>query len=79
MANKYKTRLKKLEKEMGVSDYGLRVIVPPDCFYDDADAVPYWTDEPIKHGMDYFYQDKPYREVEHPDGKKAVMGVFHGK
>ncbi len=78
MSNKYESRLSKLEKEMGINDYGLRVIVPPGCFYDE-ECKPYWTDEPTKKGLDDFYQDKPYRKVEHPDGKKAVMGVFNGK
>ena len=79
MANKYQARLIKLEKKMGVYDYELRVIVPLGCFYDDEDAEPYWTDEPIKNGLADFYHDKPYRKVKHPDGKMAVMGVFNGK
>ena len=77
MANRG-NRVKKLEEKMGVSDYGLRVIVPFGCFYDDEDAEPYWTDEPVK-GMESVFDDKPYRKVEHPDGIKAVCGVFNGK
>ncbi len=77
MANKL-IRIKKLEEKLGIDDYGLRVIVPLDCFYNDEDAGPYWTEEPIK-GMEAVFDDESYRRAEHPDGKKAVMGVFHGK
>ncbi len=76
MANKL-NRVKNLENKLGVDDYGLRVIVPMGCFYGDEDAQPYWTDKPIK-GMEAIFDDEPYRKVKHPDGKKAVMGVFHG-
>ena len=75
MANRLTNRVQKLEEKLGVNDYGLRVIVPVGCFYGDEDAEPYWTDEAVK-GMDDFYQDKLYRKVEHPDGKKATIGVF---
>ncbi len=74
MANRV-NRVKKLEEQLGVDDYGLRVIVPMGCFYGE-NVKPYWTDEPVKNGLDDFYQGKTYRKVEHPDGKKAVSGVF---
>ncbi len=77
MANKL-NRIKHLEKELGVDDYGLRVIVPIGCFYNEVGSEPYWTDEPVK-GMEAAFDDEPYRRVEHPDGEKAVMGVFNGK
>ena len=71
-------RVKKLEEELGVDDYGLMVIVPLGCFYDE-DIEPYWTDEVVKSGLGDFYQDKLYRKVEHPDGKVATRGIFNGK
>ncbi len=74
MANR-ENRVKKLEEKMGVSNYGLRVVVPTGCFYGDEDAEPYWTDEAVK-GMEAANDDKPYRKVNHPDGKKAVSGIF---
>ncbi len=74
MANR-ENRVKKLEEKMGVSNYGLRVVVPTGCFYGDEDAEPYWTDDPIK-GMEAVFDNEPYRKVEHPDGKKATTGVF---
>ena len=68
-------RVKKLEEGMSISDYGLRVIVPFGCFYNEEGAEPYWTDEAVK-GMEAANDDKPYRKVKHPDGKKATIGVF---
>ena len=76
MANKL-NRIKKLEEKLGLDDYGLRVVVPIGCFYGE-DVEPYWTDEPVK-GMEAVFDEEPYRRVGHPDGKKAVMGIFHGK
>ncbi len=74
MANKLTNRVQKLEEKLGIDDYGLRVIVPVGCFYGE-DVKPYWTDEAIK-GMEAVNDDKPYRKVEHPDGKLPATGVF---
>ena len=77
MLNKL-NRVKNLENKLGIDDYGLRVIVPIGCFYNDDDAAPYWTDVLVK-GMEAVFDDESYRKVKHPEGKKAVMGIFYGK
>ncbi len=67
-----KRRLEKLEAKNQNKDFGLRVVTPIGCFYDDEDVKPYWTDEPVKD-MESLYTDEPYRKVLHPENKKAEL------
>ncbi len=64
---------------MAIKDYGLRVVVCSEAYYEDYDSAKhvYWTDEPVMTLGEY-YEGKTYRRVKHPDGLVPKSGCFVG-
>lgn len=73
MTGSKKKRLREIEKKIVIPNYGLRVVIPFEALYaDNLQVHLYWTDEPVKVGMDACYEE-PYRRVEHPEGEKPTI------
>jgi hypothetical protein len=50
-----------LEEEAGQRDFGMRIVTPIACFYDDEEGERYWTDEPVSSDISH-----EYKRCQHP-------------
>ena len=79
MISSRNTRLKILEK-ITDKNYGLRVTVTLDSFYEDSptDVTAYWTYDDNYGSLNEMYDRCPVR-VRHPKGLTPQLGLLKGE